>query len=511
MKIRTQVYQLEPLIIFLAISAYITRSLFMDASKVDVMIRTVQNNGVSVNGILADLAHYDHTYNHNLPIIASAIFFFAGWYIFHQVLAPDFKMERIKLIDLAFLAIVFILLGISVFVFLNATELVFRHNSQGSIIGLHDISNFRKRYVVADTALLFTVILCYEFIFQTWQWINTKLFIDKRSIILKQVLLSFAFSLGIVGIMSSKVIHYLLFDQNVRITWSLILLFLLIIFLQKFYYQSLLLKTKNFQHQVFFTYFIVANLGAGLVIISLLRFDFNKIPLAIFSWTIIIAVPMIIAHYRHAIYSKESELETEISTQSAAISNLRAQINPHFLFNALNSIYAIALKENSEQTADGIQKLGDMMRFMLHENNRDSIALSSEIEYLHSYIAIQKMRIDPNQNIEIRVNLQEMDRELQIAPMLLNPFVENAFKHGISFQNPSWIYITLTGDAKNLYFKVHNSIHKTKGIDTEVNQGGIGQKNVKQRLQLLYPLKHTLEIQQSEKDYFVSLIINYQV
>ncbi|MBK9490910.1 MAG: histidine kinase [Haliscomenobacter sp.] len=106
---------------------------------------------------------------------------------------------------------------------------------------------------------------------------------------------------------------------------------------------------------------------------------------------------------------------------------LRAQINPHFLFNALNTLYAIAMKENSEKTADGIQKLGDMMRFMLHENHQNRIPLAKEIEYLHNLISIQELRLDENQQIELKINLQNPDREVFIAPMLLNPFGENAF------------------------------------------------------------------------------------
>ncbi|MBC8110846.1 MAG: sensor protein lytS, partial [Verrucomicrobia bacterium] len=90
-----------------------------------------------------------------------------------------------------------------------------------------------------------------------------------------------------------------------------------------------------------------------------------------------------------------------------------------------------------------------------------------------------------------------------------NPFVENAFKHGISFRNPSWIYITLTLDSQKIYFKVHNSLHSKQESDPEENKSGVGLENVKKRLDLIYPNRHTLEIQESEQDYFVSLTLTY--
>ncbi|MBK6975714.1 MAG: histidine kinase [Cytophagaceae bacterium] len=109
--------------------------------------------------------------------------------------------------------------------------------------------------------------------------------------------------------------------------------------------------------------------------------------------------------------------------------------------------------------------MGDMMRFMLQDNHQDRIPLSKEIDYLNNFIEIQRMRIDESKDVKIEVNIQASDMEIYLAPMLLNPFVENAFKHGLSFLSPSWIFITLTHDDHNLYFKVHNSLHsKTEEI-----------------------------------------------
>jgi LytS/YehU family sensor histidine kinase len=215
------------------------------------------------------------------------------------------------------------------------------------------------------------------------------------------------------------------------------------------------------------------------------------------------------ANSRRKKIREKVELTTQVSTKSAELAGLRAQINPHFLFNALNSLYATALVENSEKTADGIQKLGDMMRFMLHENNHDRIPLSSEVAYLRNYIGIQRMRLDESQKIDIRVNIQELENEAYIAPMLLNPFIENAFKHGISFQKPSWIFITLTMDPTTIFFKVHNSLHQHTSQDPEEGNSGIGLANVQKRLELIYPAKHTIEIQKSETDFFIGLTLKW--
>ncbi len=168
----------------------------------------------------------------------------------------------------------------------------------------------------------------------------------------------------------------------------------------------------------------------------------------------------------------------------------------------------MSLKENAAQTSEGIQKLGDMMRFMLHENHQERIPLSKELEYLSNFIAIQRMRLDESQEIKIEVNIQNPEREIFIAPMLLNPFIENAFKHGLSFLSPSWIFITLTQDAQHIYFKVHNSLRQKSEESIAEFSHGIGLENVKKRLELIYPNRHTLEIQRSDHDFFVSLVLS---
>lgn len=205
--------------------------------------------------------------------------------------------------------------------------------------------------------------------------------------------------------------------------------------------------------------------------------------------------------------SKVHTLETAVSTSSANLDFLRSQINPHFLFNALNTIYGTALQENADRTAEGVQKLGDMMRFMLKEDQHEKIALEEEITYLQHYIDLQKLRTEQSPDIDINFTVHEQDCDHQIAPMLLIPFVENAFKHGISLKERSWIRINLSCDAQHVYFDAYNSIHRKDESDPEKDRSGIGLENVKQRLNLLYPQHHALNIRQTPDEFFVHLTI----
>ncbi|AMM52935.1 histidine kinase [Rufibacter sp. DG15C] len=219
-----------------------------------------------------------------------------------------------------------------------------------------------------------------------------------------------------------------------------------------------------------------------------------------------------VAYFLYVRHTKSQEvvhgLKKELGNSAANLDFLRSQINPHFLFNTLNTLYGTALQENSDRTAQGIQMLGDMMRFMLHENHQQKILLAREVEYLNNYIALQSLRTSTSPDILIQTNIEDVLAEKFIAPMLLIPFVENAFKHGISLQNKSWIRVSLHCDQKKLYFDVYNSIHSKSDLDPEKDKSGVGLENVKQRLALLYPKRHDLIIRETAKEFFVHLTLD---
>lgn len=179
---------------------------------------------------------------------------------------------------------------------------------------------------------------------------------------------------------------------------------------------------------------------------------------------------------------------------SAQIASLKAQINPHFLYNALNNIYATAL-DTSPKTADMVEKLSEMMRYAMKETKNDFVMLEDELNYINNYVQLQELRSDDS--ITINYNNAIGDTSLQIAPMLLIPLVENAFKHGTT---P--IKIDLTLQKTDLHLFVANN----KG---EINKGdGLGLKNTKDRLLLIYPNLHNLSIEESDRSFEVSLKIS---
>ena len=202
-------------------------------------------------------------------------------------------------------------------------------------------------------------------------------------------------------------------------------------------------------------------------------------------------------------------IEKALSRSKADIRLLRSQINPHFLFNTLNTLYGTALQEGGQRTADGIQRLGEMMRFMLHENESEKISLQKEIEYLENYIALQQLRVQASPNLHIESNLDSSQCNHSIAPMILIPLVENAFKHGISLVEKSWVIIQLTCDDSGIHFEIRNSIHPGKKEDAIWESPGIGIANVTERLKLIYPGRHQIHFNNNGNEFHVQLTIRF--
>src|SRR5699024_2873832 len=139
---------------------------------------------------------------------------------------------------------------------------------------------------------------------------------------------------------------------------------------------------------------------------------------------------------------------------------------------------------------------------------KDRIPLGTEIHYLKNYIYIQQLRLAESENIQLTIDIDEPSHEYFIAPMLLIAFVENAFKHGVRLQEKSWIKVSLYEQNKVLHFNVRNSLHLQSNDDTEQNSTGIGLENVRERLNLLYPDKHHLDINKNAGEYIVHLTLN---
>ena len=222
-----------------------------------------------------------------------------------------------------------------------------------------------------------------------------------------------------------------------------------------------------------------------------------------------VTVPLawIVYKRRGEVNAEITGLKKQLGQSTASFDFLRSQINPHFLFNSLNTLYGTALLEKAEKTAQGVQQLGDMMRFMLQENMQERIPLSREVEYLENYISLQRLRTDKLSGVQIETDIQKGMEEEFIAPMLLIPFVENAFKHGVSLTQPSQIYIELERTRTSIVFTVINNRYEKQEMDPERDKSGIGLKNVRQRLELLYPDRHRLVIQETDKEFIAKLVL----
>lgn len=194
--------------------------------------------------------------------------------------------------------------------------------------------------------------------------------------------------------------------------------------------------------------------------------------------------------------------QAEKERVSAELSYLKAQINPHFLFNTLNSIYSQALRENADATAGAIVKLSGMMRFVISEAHHDFVPLDKEAGYISDYIELQKMRL--GETAQVNFCAEGITAGKRIAPLLLISFIENAFKHGISPGQVSVISIVLALDGNKLSLSVSNRKAETSPA---VERSNIGLENTRNRLQLLYPSDHTLTIEDNGPDFIVHLTI----
>lgn len=202
---------------------------------------------------------------------------------------------------------------------------------------------------------------------------------------------------------------------------------------------------------------------------------------------------------------QQTRRELEQAKLEAELSALKHQIHPHFLFNILNGLYGLAFKNDDEPTAEGIGKLSGMMRYMLYESNDEKVPLEKEVEYIRNYIDLQRLRLLPTTQVDFSVRGSIHGKE--IAPLLLIPFIENAFKHGVSTLQPTKIEIFLNLLDHELIFDVRNPLlHQGRGAKN--TPGGIGLTNVKKRLDILYPKQHQLRIQNQEDHYHVHLTLS---
>lgn len=213
--------------------------------------------------------------------------------------------------------------------------------------------------------------------------------------------------------------------------------------------------------------------------------------------------------YRRLIEKDDIEKQkqiTELKLKEANLKLLQGQIHPHFLFNMLNNLYGL-VKENTDTSRDVIVKLSDLLDYMLYECDKSEVELKSEIEFINNYIELERVRHDEHFNVE--TNFPNDIEGYMISPLIFFPFVENAFKHGFNNPNESFIHMELSINSGKIKFSIENSGFITNA-DKYLNQEGkgIGLKNIKERLELIYRDRYKLEIYDGEKNYKIFLEID---
>jgi two-component system LytT family sensor kinase len=229
--------------------------------------------------------------------------------------------------------------------------------------------------------------------------------------------------------------------------------------------------------------------------VSIYSFAFNALVFTVFAF----GLKMI--EHNSEIEKKQKELEKEKLNSELAF--LKNQISPHFFFNTLNNIYSL-IEINKEDSQNAILKLSKMMRYLLYESEQGETRLSNEIEFMNNYIDLMRLRL--SDKVKLNIEFPDEYDNLAIPPLLFISVIENAFKHGISYREKSFITIDMQIDGNNVNFLCENSVVTQN--EKEKNGGsGIGMENLKKRLGLLFPDKHELKIIRSPDIFHVAIKI----
>lgn len=292
-------------------------------------------------------------------------------------------------------------------------------------------------------------------------------------------------------------------ENNFLVSISVILLIAPAIYLNNLFILSYLKKKKL----VFFLLFLINTLIFTSISVYFLRISLKQS----FEWKMfynIFGIMILVLTFGSAIKISKDSFERKNQDREAELKLLKAQLNPHFLFNTLNNLYGLSVIK-SDNLPNLMLKLSDLLRYSLYETKMEFVSLEKEIQHLENYIALEEIRLE--NSVQINFSKSESTSSIMIAPMLLMVFVENTFKHLGEIQNkPSRVSIHLIVDQGKLFFKCVNTRDKkeipVRNFKNE--KGGIGLKNVRKRLDLLYPESHLLEIKLDNENYIVELTID---
>lgn len=229
-----------------------------------------------------------------------------------------------------------------------------------------------------------------------------------------------------------------------------------------------------------------------------LRMFFNN---NLFFFSVYLVYAVVFYFIRLAYFKEAQQRELVIQNRQSELSFLRSQVNPHFLFNSLNNIYALVY-DASPQALPAIAGFSELLRYMLYDN-KDIVPLTRELDYIQRYIDLQRLRFEHTIKADVQVS-GKIDN-VQVPPLMLIPFVENAFKHGDFSAGGDGVTVVVRCTEQTLHFYCRN----TKGKGQKDAGGGIGLTNIKRRLQLLYPGRHTLDIEEDNNCFTINMDLQY--
>lgn len=261
-------------------------------------------------------------------------------------------------------------------------------------------------------------------------------------------------------------------------------------------------------------YAIVISIFYGLIFMNALQYN-QMVPLSKSLIFVMVAVYLVVLlfsaftllKHNYSSVAKNKDLENKVllaqlKLKEQELHYLKMQIHPHFLFNTLNTLYGYALKK-SEETPEMILRLSNLLDYLLYQIDKPRVSLTNEIAHIKDYIELEKIRFKDALTVDL--NISQIDTHIEIAPMLLIPFVENSFKHGNRADKKLLIFLRLEIVGNEIHFSVKNSNKKT-----HTNEGkGIGLKNVQKRLDLLYPDNYTFSIKEDAEWFEIDLILNH--
>jgi two-component system, LytTR family, sensor kinase len=232
-------------------------------------------------------------------------------------------------------------------------------------------------------------------------------------------------------------------------------------------------------------------------------FESGALPSTAASMTLAMSIKLT----KNWIQSKRREQLLEKEKMETELKFLRAQFNPHFLFNTINSIFVL-IHKNPKMASESLAKFSELLRYQLYECNEQQIPVTQELKYLENFIELQKLRQDGN--VDMNFHLEKpANPDLSVAPFIIMPFMENAFKHVSQHKNArNWIAMNCRFVDQQLHLEISNSASDSKSLDEAISYRGIGLQNVQRRLDLLYPNEYELNIKQDSDQFQISLKLN---